>query len=277
MKTYLKKLFKIFGKAAINTVNHEGIEHAGYMAFMILLCIFPFIVFFTAVAGFFGASSHGKELIQLLLESLPSNVTELIKGRIYEIIDAPPPSLLTLAVFGMIWTASSFVEAIRTILNRIYHVKSPPSYIFRRILSILQFLILILFLFLAAIILVFIPIILSQIESLKHLIPAYDPMNFYLRKILFFCSLLFVISTMYYAIPNLKLKFIDILPGSLVTATLFIVSARLLSQYVIYYTQLSVIYGSLGNIIITLLFFYIINTIFIYGAEFNYLLQKEAN
>ena len=274
---YFKKLLKIFGKATVNIVKHDGLEHAGYMSFMMLLCIFPFIVFFTAFAAFFGASSYGKELIQLLMENLPSNITELIKGRVYEIIDSPPPSLLTLAVVGMIWTSSSFVESIRTILNRIYHVKSPPSYIFRRILSIIQFLVLILFLFLAAIFLVFLPIILAQIESLKHIIPVYEPTHYYLRKILFFCSLLFVISTMYYAIPNLKLKFIQILPGSIVTSILFIVSAKLLSKYVIYYTQLSIIYGSLGNIIITLLFFYIINTIFIYGAEFNYLLQKEAD
>ena len=275
---YFKKLLKIFGKATINTVNHDGLEHAGYMSFMMLLCIFPFIVFFTAFAAFFGASSYGKELIQLLVENLPNNVTELIKNRVYEIIDSPPPSLLTLAVVGMIWTSSSFVESIRTILNRIYLIKSPPSYIFRRILSIVQFLVLILFLFLAAIFLVFLPIILAQIEGLKHILPLlYVPTHFYLRKILFFCSLLFVISTMYYAIPNVKLKFIQILPGSIVTTILCIVSANLLSKYVIYYTQLSIIYGSLGNIIITLLFFYIINTIFIYGAEFNYLLQKEAD
>ncbi len=82
---------------------------------------------------------------------------------------------------------------------------------------------------------------------------------------------------MYYILPNVKLNFIDVFPGALLTVILWIISGYLLSTYIVYYNQLNLMYGSLGSIIVTLIFFYIINMIFIYGAEFNYLMKNYEN
>ena len=76
-------------------------------------------------------------------------------------------------------------------------------------------------------------------------------------------------------IPNVKIKFINIIPGSILCVILWITSGYLLSKYIKHYNQLNIVYGSLGSIIITMIFFYIINIIFIYGAEFNYLFSKK--
>jgi membrane protein len=89
--------------------------------------------------------------------------------------------------------------------------------------------------------------------------------------------LFFGASALYYIIPNAKMTFKEVAPGAALTVILWVISGYLLSKYIIYYNQLTIVYGSLGSIILTLLFFYIINMIFIYGAEFNYLLnQYEA-
>lgn len=81
-------------------------------------------------------------------------------------------------------------------------------------------------------------------------------------------------SSLYYILPNVKLNFIDVFPGALLTVILWVISGYLLSTYIVYYNQLNLMYGSLGSIIVTLIFFYIINMIFIYGAEFNYLMKN---
>ena len=70
------------------------------------------------------------------------------------------------------------------------------------------------------------------------------------------------------------MTFAEVIPGSFLTVILWIISGHLLSQYIVYYNQLSIVYGSLGSIIITLLFFYVINMLFIYGAVFNYLYHR---
>ncbi len=273
----MDKIIKALRYAIIKTVEHDGIEHAGYMSFMILLSIFPFMVFLLAFTSFIGASELAGNFIKIFCETMPDNSIIAIKTRIEELIKAPPQSLMTLAIVGSIWTASSFVECLRTILNRVYQIKSPPPYIRRRLLSIIQFLIISIFVTFTMFILVIIPIILSKIPDLLLLLDYHKNILNLTRYALIFISLFFVSSSLYYMIPNAKLRFVDVMPGALITVILWIISGYLLSRYIIYYNQLNIIYGSLGGIIVTLIFFYIINMIFIYGAEFNYSYQKYTS
>jgi membrane protein len=93
------------------------------------------------------------------------------------------------------------------------------------------------------------------------------------------------ISFAYYFLPNLKQSIHAVVWGAALVTLLWIAAARVLSFYLSSINPASLIYGSLGSVIGTLLFFYVGNVIFIYGAEFNYLLklahgekieQKEA-
>lgn len=270
----MKKLLRCLYQAAFKTIEHDGVEHSGYMSFMVLLSIFPFLVFLLALTSFIGASELGKNFITIFLESMPELATDSIKTRINELGKTPPQSLMTLAIVGSIWTASSFVECLRTILNRVYQIKSPPPYIRRRLLSIVQFLIISISIAFAMFILVIVPVILTKIPLILDIIKDHSSTLNFLRYIIIFCSLFIGSSLLYYIIPNASLNFIEVIPGAILTVSLWVFSGYLLSTYLTYYNQLSIIYGSLGSIILTLIFFYIINMIFIYGAEFNYQLKN---
>lgn len=265
----MKKLVNSICVAAVRTIEHDGIEHSGYMSFMVLLSIFPFLVFFLALTSFLGASELGERFIQFLIENMPENTTDIIKDRVAELAKTPPQSLLTLAIVGTIWTSSSFVECLRTILNRIYDIKSPPPYIKRRLLSVVQFLLISLVLSFIMFLLIIIPIGLAKIPVIVKAIEGYETILKALRYCLILISLFLGTSLFYYVIPNSKISFVEVLPGSLLAVICWSISAYFLSKYIIYYTQLSVVYGSLGSIIVTLLFFYVMNMIFIYGAAFN--------
>ncbi|MEY3197305.1 MAG: hypothetical protein RLZZ59_676, partial [Pseudomonadota bacterium] len=164
---------------------------------------------------------------------------------------------------------------LRTILNRIYKINTPPPYWFRRITSIVQFFIITLVISFAMFLLVIIPIGLSKIPTISNAMIAHSSVVEYWRYTLIFISLFGTVAALYYVIPNAKLTFVEILPGAFLTVVLWIISGQLLSKYIIYYNQLNVVYGSLGSIIITLLFFYVINVLFIYGAVFNYLYSRK--
>lgn len=273
----LKLIPKLLGKAIVKTIEHDGVEHSGYMSFMVILSIFPFIVFFLAFTSFFNASELGSSLTQLLLDNMPNHSIDAIKTRINEIAQSPPQSLLTLAIFGSIWTASSFVECLRTILNRVYEIKSPPPYIRRRLLSILQFIIISLLFCFAMMILVLLPILFRKIPNIVKVIEGYEYIIGTIRYCLILLSLFLGAASFYYIIPNARINFSSVAPGAFLVSILWVLSGYLLSSYIQYYNQLNVIYGSLGNIIVTLLFFYIINMLFIYGAEFNKLLQDAKS
>ena len=94
------------------------------------------------------------------------------------------------------------------------------------------------------------------------------------RYALIFVSLFLSVCALYYIIPNAKLRFAEVVPGAFLTIILWAISGYLLSTYIVYYNQLNIVYGSLGSIIVTLIFFYIVNMIFIIGAEFNYLMRN---
>lgn len=269
------KIINCLHQAGVKAIEHDGVEHAGYMSFMILLSIFPFLVFFLALTSFFGASEIGENFIQLIIDNMPEQTTISIKNRINELATSPPQSLMNLAIIGSIWTASSFVECLRTILNRVYELKSPPRYIIRRVLSIIQFFIISILITFAMFLLIIIPIGLNKIPEITNVIKEYQVIINFLRYLLIALALFLCASSLYYIIPNIKLKFLEVVPGAILSVILWVISGYLLSTYIVYYNQLSIIYGSLGSIIVTLIFFYIINMIFIYGAEFNYLLKTN--
>ncbi|HJD56157.1 MAG TPA: YihY/virulence factor BrkB family protein [Rickettsia endosymbiont of Pyrocoelia pectoralis] len=270
----MKKIFNCLYVALFKMIDHDGVEHSGYMSFMVLLSIFPFLVFLLALTSFLGASELGQNFIQIFLDSMPEQATESIENRIRELLSAPPQSLMTLAVVGSVWTSSSFVECLRTILNRVYEIKSPPPYIRRRLLSILQFLIISILITFTMFLLVFIPIIVAKLPIILETTEQYKGVLNLIRYALILILLFLGASSLYYILPNVKLDFTDVFPGALLTVILWVISGHLLSTYIVYYNQLNLMYGSLGSIIVTLIFFYIINMIFIYGAEFNYLMKN---
>ena len=279
-------LFRLFYLSICNLINHDGVEHAGYMSFLTILSLFPFLVFITALTGFIGNSNIGTELINVIASSLPGDLTQALIPRINEIKDGPPASLLTISVLGTVWTASSSFEGFRTILNRVYHVKTMPSYIFRRVRSIVEFFLMSIFLIIGTIILVSIPYIIDYLKvitvdhsSLKAIFLEIEKIQFYftgvLRGIYIFCVLFVSLMFVYYQIPNIKIRFWELIPGTIIVIAAWSLCAEILQEYLSLFGQVNIIYGSLGGIIAALLFFFFIHLILIWGAEFNYLYSRS--
>jgi membrane protein len=266
-----RTILAAFYKAGVNTVNHDGVEHAGYLAFVGLLALFPFLVFVVALAGFMAGGQTGAEFVRIVLAQLPPDMVTSLTPRITEITSRPPHGLLSVSILGAIWTSSSALEGYRTVLNRAYHVGTPRAYIWRRLLSIAQILILSFVVVMAMIVLVVLPIAREKVA------PAAGKSGVDLPSALIVCISIAVvflaISLAYYFLPNLKQSIHAVIWGAALVTLLWIAAARLLSFYLSTINPASLVYGSLGSVIATLLFFYVGNVIFIYGAEFNYLLK----
>lgn len=264
---YLLLPAQIIRIAVIDTIRHDGIEHAGYLAFLSILSLFPSLIFLIAIVGFFGASEAGTQIINVIISSTPKEIGEALAPRINEITSGPEQSFLTIAIIGVIWTASSSVEGCRTILNRAYRVAFPPTYILRRLISILEFFVIIFTIVSGIIIFVVVPTFLKKFNLGVH---AADFDIFYLRQIAIFSLLTCATSLLYYALPNAKQKITQTVPGSIFAVFLWISLGKLFEIYLEDFHQVNFVYGSLAGIIASLMFFYLISLIFIFGAEFNY-------
>jgi membrane protein len=233
-------------------------------------------------------TDYGREFINILLDSLPDDFINTLKPRMYEIIAGPPASLLTLSVLGTIWSSSSYLEAFRTVLNRINKVSSPPMYLLRRLNSILLFLLFTTIIVLTMLLIIFIPIAyekldaLLKIKSVIHIenikaISFFKPVEQNIREIALIISLFTFISFIYYFVPNKKMTLRAILPGTILVEVTWLAIGNLLSSFLQGYQQFNFVYGGLAGTIVSMIFFFIINVTFIYGAELNFLLQKKAS
>jgi membrane protein len=280
---FFKQLFNVFCKAINDTINHDGVEHAGYLAFLAILSLFPFLVFFVALAGTIGQSESGVEIINFILSQdlLPQAALDALTPRIEEIVSGPPQSLVTLAVVGAIWTASSAVEGLKTILNRAYRVETPPAYIFRRLMSIAEFLIMTILLTIAMFILVLSPVIFQNVVHYLEMDHAISGLSLitdwnwsFIRYALTSGILFAVVSSLYYVIPNINQTWKSVYPGAITVVIGWMGVGILFSIYLNNFQQVNVIYGSLGGVIVSLLFFYVLAMVLVFGAEFNYSINK---
>lgn len=275
-KNILSKFYKAFGDALYDTIDHDGIEHAGHLAFLSLLALFPFLVFFVAIAGAIGESGIGLQLTELLLVNnlLPDELRATLEPRMKEIALGPPHSLITIAIIGIIWTASSTVEGLRTILNRAYRVHTPPAYIWRRLLSIVQFLILTAVLIIGMMVLVVAPIVWQNIIIFFDLesIPLWFSTTDWngIRLGITTCTLFLGVSCIYWILPNIKQRWRDVFPGAIMVMVGWMVTGMFFVDYLSNFDQVNLIYGSLGGIIVALLLFYILSMVLVFGAEFNH-------
>src|SRR5690349_1182950 len=113
--------WEIVKRVAIGVYN-DGFIHAGNLAYLALLAMFPFFILAAAVAHLLGRTEDGALTVATILAELPPNVAETLRGPIQEVLTARTGPLLWFGALVGLWTAASFIETIRDILRRAYGV-----------------------------------------------------------------------------------------------------------------------------------------------------------
>lgn len=255
--------------AAGRFIADEGLVLAGHLSFIGLLSLFPFVIFLLALAGFFGQTETGTQIVALLLENLPESVSGVLEGPIIEVMQETRGGLLTVGILAAIWTASTGLEGIRKALNRAFDVAAPPRYWRRRLESVL-----IVIVTSAIIIAGMSSLILGELlwEELRDLLalptlgkPIWTLLRYGISATLLFAA----VTALYWILPARRLKLGWILPGAALVLALWLLAGSLFTLYLDHFNRYALTYGSLGGVVIALLFFYVLGAIFIFGAEVN--------
>ena len=113
-------------------VYSDGFIHAGNLAYLAVLALFPFFILAAAVADLFGQSQDAILTVNNVLRRLPPNVADILRDPIREVLTVRTGALLWFGGAVGLWTAASFVETIRDILRRSYGVQhSAPFWTYR--------------------------------------------------------------------------------------------------------------------------------------------------
>ena len=263
-------------RALFNLIKNDGLEYAGYLAFLSLFTIFPLFIVIVASIGVFYETKLGLEIITKSIDLIPKYAEGVFKAPIENILRNPAPNVFSLIVVSATWTVTSSLETLRKIFNKIYRIEHPPFFLITRMISVLQFCLAIIIMLAAIATFALLPQVFLFIERNLD-INLIDLDVFYLSDVMMFFVFTLIVALIYKILTSTKIAFFSVLPGAVFTVLAWVLSARGLAYYINNFAQFNVIYGSLAGIIMVLLFFYFISAVLLYGAELNFELSQRKN
>jgi membrane protein len=256
-------------KAVDGMISRNGIEIGGYIAFTTMLSLFPFMIFLVSLAGFFGATQAGENFLTTMAMFAPPEVMKTLLPAIDEVTKNRSGGLLTIGLVLALYSAGSAVAALRLALNLCYGVDEMRSFWWRKTEDFLIVIIGSILLILLSVAIILGPWAWKIFTWFLFLDPA-DRTLWHVARYTFAITVLAIgVIALHRVLPDAHLALRQILPGALSTTILWIVAASVLSYYFGSLANYNATYGSLGGVIITLMFFYITAIIFIFGGELN--------
>lgn len=249
----------------------DGFVHAGNIAYLSLLTLFPFFIVVAALAGAVGRTDAGLHAVRSFLATVPPDVGRLIAKPVADVISARSSSgLLTIGLLLTLWTVSGFIETIREVIRKAYGTSgSLPVWRYRigSIVIIFAAVVIMLIAFLAQVAMTAVEQFVFQVLPLAQEVLHWIGVGRIAPSLLLFGALYGVF---YVLTPHrFRAGKCPIWPGALFTAGVWVGTTMLLPVILGAFTDYSLTYGSLAGVIVALLFFYIIGLGLVIGAHLN--------
>jgi membrane protein len=249
--------------------DHNVTNGAAALAYYLMFSLFPAALFCISLLPFLPIPNLYSAIMEFLKEVLPGETAGLLSGTLNEITSHRQTGLLSIGLFLTLWAASNGLYAIMQQLNVTYSVKEGRPF-WKARGTALFLTVLFTFLVLGSFALVIFGGVLEQlITSLIGPSPIWVGIFAVLRWGIIILALTFGFSATYYFGPDIKHKFKLVSPGSVAAVFLFISSSLVFRFYVENFGSYNVTYGSLGAVIVMLLWLYIAGLVILLGGEIN--------
>jgi membrane protein len=247
----------------------EAVPLAGNIAFRTLFSIFPFLIFLTALAGFFGNANLADAVVGYLLSVAPPGLVTPLAPEIHSILTVPRTGLLSLSAIVTVWSAMSGVDSIRVSLNRAYDLKETRSFWILYLQSVLFVVFAAVVLLAFALLIVFGPVILVTVEAyapgIRGSFDQLDRWRFPIAILLLTSWLLIC----HRVLPAKRLTIREVLPGVLLTVLVWIILSVAYSIYLVRFGAFVSTYASLSGLFGAMFFLYLSALVLIFGGEVN--------
>ncbi|MCD9022746.1 YihY/virulence factor BrkB family protein [Cohnella silvisoli] len=266
----MKKTNKTIGfvQCLISRFREDDVPSLGaQLTYYLILAFFPFLIFLVSLVGFAHVSAD--ELLGDFIHMLPSETGDTVRSSVNEVMLTENGTLLSVGMLATLWAASNGVNAIIKGLNKAYDEAETRPFWKVRGLSVLATVVLAVVILISILMLVFGKIIGQYLfEWLNY--PAGFPWAWSILKLAIPLIALFgVFMLLYRVMPNRLISWRDVVPGSLFTTVSWVGSSFLFSFYVNQFGNYTKTYGSLGGIIVLLIWLYWSSIIVMLGGEIN--------
>ncbi|RST58046.1 YihY/virulence factor BrkB family protein [Siminovitchia terrae] len=265
-----------FGKEMARRISDNDVTgFAAQLSYFFLLSLFPMLIFLFTLLPYTPLTQQ--DIFHLIRDFAPQETYTMIEKTVSEVMDNRSSGLLSVGFIATLWSASKGMNALMKSLNRAYNVEEKRSFIVSRGLSIVLT-VAMMFVFILALLL---PVfgkqlgmfIFSYLGLSDQFLKNWNVVRWVLTPFILFLVFL----TVYYLAPSIKVRYATAVPGAIFASVGWIIVSLGFSFYVSNFGNYTAMYGSIGTIIIMMLWFYFSAIIIMVGGEINsYFTNKQG-
>lgn len=269
-------LHRVMVRTVTEFVDDEMSTYASALAYQMLFSLFPFILFLIALIGFL----HLPDFFSWLrLQSelvLPPQALEQVNPVIDQ-LQQSKGGLLSIGIVIALYTASAGVRLMMSAMNAAYDVVEGRPIWKRFPLSIVYTVGIAGMLLIAAALMVLGPQVMGWIAAQVGLEEVIVTIWTIARWPVIVILMMIAVALIYYVMPDVKQEFRFITPGSVLAVVVWILASLGFAFYVKTFANYNAMYGSIGAIIVLLLYFYISAAVLLLGAEMNAVIEHMSS
>jgi membrane protein len=256
--------------------DSDGWAISSHIALSFMIAVFPFLIFATTLAGFFGGSDLTEGIVNLVFEAWPDRISGPIVSEVNVVLGQRNSGFMTFGIVLALVFAANGVESVRVALNRAYKVEERRPILKQYAQSFLFVFIGSTLLTCVSSLLVFIPLYFNFVADTSPSLYRSLFGSEILRVSSAFLLLVFVVFSCHYWLPARRQRLSQIWPGVLLTLILWTLATTFFATYLRIFANYSATYAGLAGVMTAQIFLYIIGAILIYGAEFNAALERAG-
>lgn len=276
MKNFLCNLLKykpiIFIDNIIYRIGEDNVFALGaQLSYFLILSIFPFLIVLLNIISY--TSLVDFEVVNDAIRYLPIDIQYIITSFIDDIVRSSSQSLLSIAAFVGIWTASSGLTPVIRAINRAYDYDETRSFLKLKLMSIVFTIALLILLLIVFITLVFGEILGRKLFEMFGIGELFLTIWSFMRFIIPILFMIYIFALLYKFSPCVEnrksIRLVSTLLGGIFTTIGWIITSLAFSYYVSNFGKYSTTYGSVGGVIVLLVWLYLSSIIIILGGEIN--------
>ncbi|MGM8212141.1 YihY/virulence factor BrkB family protein [Virgibacillus sp. W0430] len=245
---------------------------AAAQAYYYLLSVVPLLIVCFTIIPYLNMDPS--KIFSIINEMLPSGLSTIFSENIGTIIQ-PRGGLLTFGIIGALWATSNGINAFIKAINEAYEVEEERSFIKVRLLAIGLTVGMIVAIIVSLLLPVLGNVIIHFVESWIGISSAMLVFLQVFRWVLSILVISLILLGLYHFAPNKKIPFSHIVPGAFIASSLWLIISFVFSFYVSNFGNYSATYGSMGGIIILMIWFYLTGLILMIGAEINVIYHRN--
>jgi membrane protein len=263
-----------FLKELITRIRKVDVTGLGsQLAFFFLLSLFPLLIFLFTLLPYLNLDQS--EIFLFIRDYAPESVASLIEDTVGEILNNRNTGLLSIGAVATVWSASKGMNALTKALNRSYFTEESRTFIVARGMSVVFTIMLISVLIVALVLPVFgkqIGIFAFSYLGLEAgFLSLWNNIRWIIPPFLIFG----VFTLLYWLVPNLKLHIKSVFYGAAFATLGWIFTSVGFSYYVSSFGNYSSTYGSIGAIIVLMMWLYFSAIILMLGGQINAVMSER--